>query len=102
MLNVRLISLLLAAALLAAVGHPRGRAKVVALWTFEAAAVPLKTGATTGPSIAATTGSGSFFGHSTTNFTWQNAAGNGSNNGYEGDGLWSPGAYWQFDFSTTG
>jgi hypothetical protein len=98
-----LFSIVIAAAALSSLGQQsRVHGNVVAQWTFEAAVVPSLSGKPTGPSIAATTGSGSFFGKNPTSISWGNTTGNGSINGYQGDGQWQQGAYWEFDFSTTG
>lgn len=87
----------IAGALLASQVH----AVVIAQWTFDD---PVDAGSNQiGPQIGADIGSGTLYGRAIhSHFTWQNAFGNGSANAYEGQGSWSTGAYWQFDFSTAG
>lgn len=76
---------------------------VVADWTFQAAAVPTVTDNTTGPSVTATTGTGTFNGvHASALSDWGNITGNGSTNAYNSSSNWAIGDYWQIAATTTG
>lgn len=76
-----------------------GHAAVLAGWTFDTN-TPTSTTSTTGPVIAAETGSGSFSGVHASSSTWGASIGNGSANSYASN-TWTTGDYYQFSTSST-
>ena len=78
------------------------QAATIAGWNFDSV-VPTLNDSAAGPTVAASTGSGSFRGvHASADTDWVAYAGNGSNSCYGGDNNWTVGDYFQFSTSTTG
>jgi hypothetical protein len=77
-------------------------ATMLAAWTFETNTPSDLPNSSTGPTVAAETGTGSLAGFHTSALTdWSTPSGNGSSNSYSSN-EWAVGDYYQFDTTSTG